>query len=505
MVLIEFGYHIQNNFSRRNNYEKFDIDIHSLKILEKWSRFIRIPGTKRTVGTQQITTVKVKSTVPKLEGLYHLDNLRTIIMDFCEIKRIENLHHHTFLKRLNLGDNEIERIENLVKCFSLDYLNLENNLIQKIENLSNLRKLRTLNLSKNAIETIEGLSSLVNLEKLGLSHNKISVIQGLEKLESLQELDLSFNEIQKIENLSTLINLKKLDLGFNKIEEITNLSPLSNLKYLYMDGNKIKTLNGVLDAPSLESINFRNNLLTELNFDTLNLPNLEYMHFEDNRIENVIGLQNLKKMRKIFLNMNKIKSFNNFGEIKKVIDEIDLDHNPIEEFGIGCDFKYVEKLSIRNRCRKLKIKIPKRCRVFHTEHSTHGLEFMEGSGQLDFFDSSDSSLYDISTISNLEQIYKFVARSSYITKFKVPDGLKCSDDIRKGCIDLRSNPILFIEGTVKQEMTLMLSNTYIYKLDLTNISEIKFRIQIRDNMDGWEDLSDYELGLHYTCFKETLI
>ena len=99
------------------------------------------------------------------------------------------------------------------------------------------------------------------------------------------DLDLNHGRIAKIENLEPLTQLETLCLRWNMIKKIENLSILgSTLRELELYDNQISVLE---------------------NLDQL--VNLEISDVSHNRVRKIDGLENLTKLRKLFLVSNKLE------------------------------------------------------------------------------------------------------------------------------------------------------------------------------------------------------
>jgi Leucine-rich repeat (LRR) protein len=95
---------------------------------------------------------------------------------------------------------------------------------------------------------------------------------------------LSNNNITKIEHLNNATKLEYINLGVNNITEIENLDGLNRLKTLRLHNNAIHEVKG------------------------LDWLNLELVDLRYNSIEWVEGFGNLKKIQRIALNGNPLRS-----------------------------------------------------------------------------------------------------------------------------------------------------------------------------------------------------
>ncbi|XP_064610906.1 leucine-rich repeat and coiled-coil domain-containing protein 1-like [Liolophura sinensis] len=119
---------------------------------------------------------------------------------------------------LNLHNNSIPRIEGLDALCNLKHLDLSSNRIEKIEGLGGLHSLRTLNLSCNRLKVVEGLQNLRCLVKLNLSYNQIEDVSGFASLwgngYKLSHIEIHGNYVQSvnrfIETLTGCVNVQCL-------------------------------------------------------------------------------------------------------------------------------------------------------------------------------------------------------------------------------------------------------------------------------------------------------
>lgn len=262
------------------------------------------------------------------------ENETSICHQYSRIKKIENLEKCKNLKELMLISNCIEKIENLEENQELEHLELYENMIRKIENISMLTKLRVLDLSFNKIKIIENLDALVNLEELYLSSNKIAKIENLDSCKKLRLLELGYNKIRKIENIENLTNLEELWLGKNKITEM-KLPYLPKLKKLSLQNNRLTDWCGT----SINNILYINELYLSYNKISYiiecvkNLKELKIFDLSYNEIENITICSELKSVEELWLNSNKISSFEMIENLKgnTNLKTLYLEKNQIEE------------------------------------------------------------------------------------------------------------------------------------------------------------------------------
>lgn len=183
--------------------------------------------------------------------------------------------------------------------------------------VSEAQKVTKLYVDRLGIVNLEGINSFTNLEELGCYGNKLQSlnVSGLKKLKHLYAYN---NRIEKL-SLGDNTTLEVLFIQDNFLLTELDISKLSNLRELFISNNKIKKLdvNGlnVLEkidgennrietallnkAPSLKSINLKNNPLKTPTIDIRGLMNLEYFNFEGCNLQfiNFSGTFRLKEYR----------------------------------------------------------------------------------------------------------------------------------------------------------------------------------------------------------------
>ena len=260
-----------------------------------------------------------------------------------ESNEISLLHHHlkslpdfskySNLDRLILRQNLLISLNELKDLINLKYLDCYLNSFEKIdETLLKLKKLEWLDFSFNSIRVIENLKSLTNLKKIYLVNNKIKKMSGLNNLSSLKMLELGSNRIRVIEGIDKLINIEQLWLGKNKIRTLENLDNLINLKLLSIQSNRITQIgNGLKYNINLQELYLSHNGLQSMDEGLLFLPNLKTLDLAGNFITKIENLQNAKNLKELWMNDNKIDTFDGLNCItSNIIETIYLERNPIQ-------------------------------------------------------------------------------------------------------------------------------------------------------------------------------
>lgn len=171
--------------------------------------------------------------------IYKLLNLKTLIINRCNIQRLNDISCLERLIIVRLQHNQLESDTLHSLPHSLQHLTLShNNLVQLPSTLYTLDNVMTLDLSHNKIESVYGIERLVNLKEIILDNNELSELpESISKLTKLHTISLAHNKLQKV-SISTgqqsipralflMISLQALVLTGN---------PLTKAEVLEMDG-----------------------------------------------------------------------------------------------------------------------------------------------------------------------------------------------------------------------------------------------------------------------------
>eukprot|EP01083_Nonionella_stella_P023697 65572_1 len=249
-------------------------------------------------------------------------------------------HIHTLILRQNLLIN----LDGLGCLTHLKYLDCYLNSFETIDDtLLQLSSLEWLDLSFNSIRVIENLDHLKQLKKLYLVNNKIKKMNGLNHMTALTMLELGSNRIRVIENIDQLTQVTQLWLGKNKIRTLQNLDALVHLKLLSIQSNRITSIkNGLKYNVNLEELYLSHNGLQSMDEGLLFLPNLKTLDLAGNFITKMENLENAKKLQELWMNDNKVDTFEGLNCItSSVIETIYLERNPIQ---LNDTVKYKQQL-----------------------------------------------------------------------------------------------------------------------------------------------------------------
>ena len=267
------------------------------------------------------------------------NNIRTLNIDFCDLKSISNLPLHG--DRISLQNNKLKTIPQIGE--RLTELNISNNKIEQIEMLP--KNVTHFYASHNKLRKIPITVENKNLSIIELDYNLIDTIpECINELTRISELNLNKNRL-KIIDIPSTSKINRLNISNNKISEIKSLP--EKLRNLNVAKNKLTEFNIKLD--NLSNINLSNNNLTTLNtelFKNADTLNLSYNKLQGEFTKTDFSSLNIKG--------NKISSL-------KLSDTnysfINVEKTNIEFLNMIQPYIYVEELKhgkIKNPCIKLK-------------------------------------------------------------------------------------------------------------------------------------------------------
>uniref|UniRef100_A0A8C9WEG8 Nischarin n=1 Tax=Scleropages formosus TaxID=113540 RepID=A0A8C9WEG8_SCLFO len=225
-------------------------------------KYLKIPGTRGTVGTSNIQEHLLPFDLSIFKSLLQIEishcesqqikglpslkpSLATMSIHYCaasmkdilvpeasefaqwEVEGVASdcpvtavIPTWKMLTTLDMSHNSLKCIDESVKLIpKVEFLDLSYNDLTLVENLQHLYNLIHLDLSYNKLTTLEGVhTKLGNIKTLNLAGNQLESLLGLNKLYSLVNLDLSSNklaQLDEIKNIGTLPCLEKLSLTNN--------------------------------------------------------------------------------------------------------------------------------------------------------------------------------------------------------------------------------------------------------------------------------------------------
>ena len=296
-----------------------------------------------------------------------LPNLKSLILDNCELNTLAIDHFLTKLKTLSLRNNPAFSFIYIHPNVPLEYLDLS--LDAPINPTSEMppkvlievdpdnfpKTLQTLVCSNNPsftaffIRLRQGNTFRLNqgntFEKLntlyangaGILGNELSLLFS-EELTNLKNLYLQNNEIQNITPLQNVVNLEILNLAGNKIQDITYIDLNKNLSSLNLVDNKIENILSLSDLKELQDLRLSNNVLTDISplekgaqLSVLHLNNCQLKSNQLSAIANLTQLTELKLRDNVLENINFVSKLTKLQVLELSNNQI-ADITPLETY-----------------------------------------------------------------------------------------------------------------------------------------------------------------------------
>ncbi len=297
-----------NNFTRLSKKSLPDTSLKWLDLSDNpWEKIkFRRNDSLTTLKLNEIGYSKIPRSIKKLKGLVlvqfehnqltripryirKFEHLKEITFNFNEIslngRDIRNLQNVQLIQIIHNELNELP--ENFGDLKNAKKINLaQNHLTHLPKSFSELNKLESIIFYKNKFEEIPSeIYNLMNLEELDFYYNKLTLIpDSLNQLQNLIVLFLAYNSILEIpETLKELTRLKKIYLHHNQIIAAPIwLGEFPHLEVLDLGFNKIVVIPDLSNAIELIEVDVQQNLLSELPWSLLELPNLKIIYIRDN-------------------------------------------------------------------------------------------------------------------------------------------------------------------------------------------------------------------------------
>jgi hypothetical protein len=273
--------------------------------------------------------------------------------------------------------------------------------------------------------------------------------------------------IGSMSELLTMEDDKLIELSITKkngksdINKLEGLDNFRGLKILRVSQTHIKKIEGVDHLRTLYELDLSDNEICEMK--DLSLP----------------------RLRKLNLSVNCLKEFH-LSHGLSTIDDIDLSDNEIEK--ITCSERMGEFFSINLNRNKLM-----------------DISFLKDCIGVKVINCQENRFFELPRTKYLRIIQVLDFASNFITKIN-KDVL---DSYYLEVLDLRNNPILYFDSCPESSIDLIFDRTFIFKLDLNNLS----KITTPDNYDPSNDSEIvstkdgyfYHQILKKSKFKYTLI
>ena len=297
-----------NNFTTLSKKSIPDAPLKWLDLSDNpWKKIkFRRNDSLTTLNLNKMGYDKIPRSIKKLKGL------KFVQFEHNQLTRVPRyIRKYKYLQEITFNFNEIPlskrdiRILQNVKLIQF----IHNELYELPENFGDLKNAKKINLAQNHLSRLPAsFSELEKLESIIFYKNEFEKIPSeIFGLNNLQELDFYYNDLVEIpDSLDQLENLKVLFLAFNSISEIPeSLKDLTELKKLYLHHNQIIAVpkwleefphlevldlgyNKIIAIPDLSNaielieVDVQQNLLSDLPWSLLELPNLKIIYIRDN-------------------------------------------------------------------------------------------------------------------------------------------------------------------------------------------------------------------------------
>ncbi|CAL6009802.1 Conserved_hypothetical protein [Hexamita inflata] len=281
-------------------------------------------------GQTTMTLNKIQNIVA-LKSLIHLKYLDLSNNNINDINVLENL---TNLTELNLSCNQITDIVPLQNLKNITNLKLDYNILNNVDfiELKLLKSLQELSLSYNQITDARKLLNFpTNIRILNISNNQFSDISTIRKLKQLTKLNASNNILVNVDALEELNNITHLDISKNSIIYVYPLLKLIKLYKFKITDNKILDYDAIQAALACfqpqylpfapQNLGYEGRVLSEINQENMKgiqtQPSVEQINFANN-IRTVDEIQST--VQKIYEKQKQLrKRCNNFNQRLKFI------------------------------------------------------------------------------------------------------------------------------------------------------------------------------------------
>jgi len=180
-----------------------------------------------------------------------------------------------------------------------------------------LSRLLTVRYNDANLTKIGDLSGLTNLVKLYVRNNQITNISNISTAPQLTYLYVINNKLTELESITKLTKLEKLYAGGNNIQIIEGLSNLDNLLELHLENQRLQPGEKMhLEPESLNALSW-----------------LQVLNISNNGVDNLDFIENLKELRILKCEDNKIERFDDLSRLRGCIrlQDVTLRGNPISK------------------------------------------------------------------------------------------------------------------------------------------------------------------------------
>jgi internalin A len=383
---------------------KYCLNLNSIYLSNNQIESINILGELKDLKTINLSKNKIFDiiTLNNFKSLYLLDLSSNLVTNVSSLSNLDYINHLNLesnqiediaplkfieIKELFIGENKIFDLTPIyfsLKTKRIEFINTNHSpfLIYPTEKVAQRGEERIVewfdmiieNCNLKIVEAKNNDHKSLDLGMMGLTD--LNLIPKLFELSELEELILSniwaeynletnewepdfsknnfcVNNLINIPNeISNLKSLKRLVVGGDwkknkqwtnrwRIKEINSINKLDNIEYLNISNNQIKDFKITRNLKHLRTIHVNNNKIKSISISRL--LNLEYLFASNNLIENVIFLKKSNNLKAIDLHRNLISDLFPIKELiikigitdkSWLYDTISIENNPLKNPGI---------------------------------------------------------------------------------------------------------------------------------------------------------------------------
>ncbi|KAI4143275.1 MAG: hypothetical protein LQ341_002957 [Variospora aurantia] len=193
--------------------------------------------------------------------------------------------------------------------------------------------IRQLDLRDRGLATLHHLDEFCgHVENLDVSDNELNQLHGAPSW--IRHLQARSNSLSNITSWSHLHNLQYLDVSNNRIRSLIGFQSLVHLRELKANANQIECLDGVLELDGLIKLTLRRNCIKSIDLRTCNLKRLTDLDLRQNSLAEVISLDQLPELRRLYLSDNKIDGIS-ISKDMETLQALKLARNRMQTIDIG--------------------------------------------------------------------------------------------------------------------------------------------------------------------------
>jgi Leucine-rich repeat (LRR) protein len=232
------------------------------------------------------------------------------------LNSLDGLDQYPRLKLFQAWHGGLESVEvsDIQKLTRLKKLMIRGHKLNSIDGISSLTTLTLLDLGSNRLKNIDSISGLKDLTCLDLHGNLLTDSNlRLQELTRLKELNLSNNLLTSLQSLSSLTQLRSLYIGENQILSLSesDLRPFNELRVLEAQKNerlepRLNNIDGIYQLTKLRKLSLRLNAITEILPSIQHLTRLKKLDLTENSLTTLGPLVRLPALRELLVNNNLI-------------------------------------------------------------------------------------------------------------------------------------------------------------------------------------------------------